>query len=183
MHSLLSSGGVLVDRQCTSSQYVARENGPLEAVHTLPPSHVDVLRALLPSGGQVDSASTNYLGGTSALWVASFNGHVGVVRALLSAGAQVDLENNQGFSPLYVACRRGHLEVACTLLSAGAQVNLGDGEGATPLLTACFLRRCMSACYCSAECQAKHWREGSHKEACPRLRDIRARRKAAGGRG
>ena len=41
--------------------------------------------------------------------------------------------------------------------------------------------RCMSVRYCSAECQAKHWREGGHKEACPRLRDIRVRRKATGG--
>ena len=41
--------------------------------------------------------------------------------------------------------------------------------------------RCLSVRYCSAECQAKHWLEGGHKDACPRLRDIRAKRKAVGG--
>ena len=55
----------------------------------------------------------------------------------------------------------------------------GGAPSAGAKLHACG--RCMSVRYCSAECQAKHWREGCHKEACPRLRDIRARKKAAAG--
>ena len=55
----------------------------------------------------------------------------------------------------------------------------GGAPSAGAKLQACG--RCMSIRYCSAERQEKHWREGGHKEACPRLRDIRARKKAVGG--
>ena len=40
--------------------------------------------------------------------------------------------------------------------------------------------RCRSVRYCTAECQAKHWGEGGHKEACPQLREARERRKGPG---
>ena len=67
--------------------------------------------------------------------------------------------------------------------SRSESVHVCAGCGAAPSagtkLQACG--RCLSVRYCSSECQAKHWREGGHKEACPWLRDIRARSKAAGG--
>ena len=65
---------------------------------------------------------------------------------------------------------------------AAGRLRVCAGCGGAPPAGAklCACGRCMSARYCSTECQVKHWRVGGHKEACPRLRDIRARRKAAG---
>ena len=48
-----------------------------------------------------------------------------------------------------------------------------------PKLKACG--RCMSARYCSLECQRAHWSRGGHKEACPHLREARERRKGGEG--
>ena len=113
------------------------------------------------------------------------------------AAAMVDpahgLEHNKpAGSQLKHGSGAGSLEGSPSYLLAGGGGSLSSragsehvcaGCGGTPSagakLQACG--RCMSVHYCSAECQAKHWREGGHKEACPRLRDIRARCKAGGG--
>ena len=79
VHFLLSSGGVLVDRQCNkgaSALWVACLNG-----------HLEVVRALLSAGAKVDLLSLEEM---SPLHLACQNGHLEVVRALLSSGAQVD---------------------------------------------------------------------------------------------
>ena len=51
-------------------------------------------------------------------------------------------------------------------------------SGGVPKLKACG--RCMSARYCSQECQKKHWAEGGHKEACPQLREKREKMTGCG---
>ena len=116
VRSLLTSGRVLVDRQCNqgaSPLHVACQNG-----------HLEVVRSLLSAGALVDLTSAD---GTSPLWAASHGGHVGVVRALLSSGAQVDLVSScygGGTLALLVASFIGHVDAVRTLLSAGARVDL-----------------------------------------------------------
>ena len=63
--------------------------------------------------------------------------------------------------------------------SVRACAGCGGAPSAGARLQACG--RCLSVRYCFTECQAKHWREGGHKEACPRLRDTWMRSKAARG--
>lgn len=109
VHSLLSSGEVLIDRHCNqggSPLFTACQHGQLE-----------VVRTLLSAGALVDLTTPD---GISALWTACQHGHLEVVRPLLSAGALVDLAHVVGGTPLYKACQNGHLEVARALLSAGA---------------------------------------------------------------
>ena len=102
--------------------------------------HVEVARALLSAGAQVDligsdQTSTLWADHTSPLWVASAGGHLEVVRALLSAGAQVDLVSGRWncSTPLWRACKHGHAEVALELLSSGAQLCLPGQEGRSAL--------------------------------------------------
>ena len=89
--------------------------------------HVEVVRALLPTGASVDLLGD---GGSPPLHCASCSGHVEAVRALLSAGASVDLVRAcDGTSPLFIACQAGHQDVILELLPAvcGGERGLGPG--------------------------------------------------------
>lgn len=44
----------------------------------------------------------------------------------------------------------------------------GAGDGAVDVKLLCCAR-CKVAAYCSKSCQQKHWKEGGHKQECPKL--------------
>ena len=90
-------------------------------------------------------------------------------------GGACPLQGNPGYLPAEGGSSSGRAG------SVRVCADCGGAPSAGAKLRACG--HCMSVRYCSAACQAEHWREGGHKEACPRLRDIRARKKAAEGSG
>ena len=81
--------------------------------------HVELVRALLSAGAQVDYPGED---GHSPLCLATDEGHVEVVRTLLSAGA-LALEEDGGHEALFGGCSCGNMELVRTLLAAGARVD------------------------------------------------------------
>ena len=170
--SQLSAGDSvdLQDFHCASPLYVACQNG-----------HVEAACALLSAGANADLRCK--LGG-SPLLVACLQGHAEAARALLSAGARADLRDINGATPLDLLPTALHPEMERLVQRVREKRTLsscaccGGAPSAGAKLLACG--RCMSVRYCSAVCQAKHWREGGHKGACPWLRNSRAR-SATGG--
>ena len=117
--------------------------------------------------------------GDTAVDSAHGRDHTKLAGSQLQPGSQNGAACSLGGSPGYLPAVGGGSS------SRAGSVRVCAGCGDTPSTGAKLQahRPCMSVRYCSAECQAKHWREGGHKEACPRLHDIRARKRAAGGGG
>ena len=93
--------------------------------------NVEVVRALLEAGADVNKSSTdNEYSHTPLSW-ASSEGRVEVVRALLEAGADVNKRNSYGRTPLYLALKvyvmaleqykQDKAKIAALLREAGAQ--------------------------------------------------------------
>ena len=92
--------------------------------------HLEVVRLLLESGADKDTAGTN---SWTALHFAALNGHFQVVRLLLEAGADKDAADTGGWTALRIAAEEGHLEVVRLLLEAGADKDAADTDGDTAL--------------------------------------------------
>jgi ankyrin repeat protein len=91
--------------------------------------NVDVLRALVDSGADVDAPSDS---GLTALMFAAREGNLPGARFLLAAGAGPNHVSTDGITPLLMATVRGHWEVAGLLLEHGADPN-DASAGYTPL--------------------------------------------------
>jgi len=61
--------------------------------------------------------NSTLLNGTTALYMACYNGNLEVVRLFIERGANVNQPNNDGFTPLDIAREKGHTEVAKLLLA------------------------------------------------------------------
>ena len=126
--------------------------------------HVDIVRALLDGGADVNkankdgatplSASTNHSSaeialilldaganpnaknkdGGTALMSAAKQGHSEVAKVLLDAGANPDMVRKKGWTALLLASKFGFLEVVKVLLAAGANTNMALDNGATALM-------------------------------------------------
>lgn len=89
-----------------SCLYVAAQNG-----------HIDICRALLHAGANVDLARNTK---ASPLFIATQQNNLDIMRLLLQHGAHVDSQNEQGCSPYVLACYLGFADAALMLLDAGA---------------------------------------------------------------
>ena len=75
--------------------------------------------------------------GSTALWLATFNGHAETVRVLLSKGANPNLPKGDGWNPLTHAALNGYTDVVEALLSS-KEINLDYqiNDGSTALFVA-----------------------------------------------
>jgi ankyrin repeat protein len=72
-----------------------------------------------------------YMGGFTALMMASQFGHAEVVKLLLDRGAKLDLQVSGGPTALLIASAHGNTEVVKLLLENGANPDLKTIEGKT----------------------------------------------------
>ena len=107
--------------------------GVTALINTSAQGHVEVVRALLAAGAEVNAADN---AGKSALIWASYKGRVEIVRAMLAAGAGVDAATDLGYTALINASDKGHVEVVRVLLAAGAGVDAASNAGDTALMWA-----------------------------------------------
>lgn len=89
----------------------------------------DVEQAL-QSGADINAKDSN---GSTALYLAAFNGYIAIVKLLADSGANVHEPNNNGRSPLCIAVMSGHIEIVKLLLNSGANINEQDNNGRSPL--------------------------------------------------
>lgn len=92
--------------------------------------HLDVARALLELGADVDAADVN---GATALWVATHKGSTELTALLLDRQASVDAANGKGVTLLCVASYTDHVDVMRLLLMHQANVNAVASSGSAPL--------------------------------------------------
>lgn len=118
--------------------------------------HVDVIRALIGAGANVDLHSDRFdapephpdrlrggfaypripRGRLTALHFAARQGKLEAARALVDAGADLDAVDEDGADALILATLNGHLDLAGMLLEAGANPNVADSYGRTTLFAA-----------------------------------------------
>lgn len=99
------------------------------------PKGLTMVRELLAAHADVDG---NFLGGDTALGIASSTGNVEVVQALLAAHSwvNVNIQQHDGKTPLMKASARGRADVVRLLLAAKADVSAVDNDGKTALMLA-----------------------------------------------
>ena len=83
-------------------------------------------------------------------------------------GGEGSFSEGYGGPPVKGGSISGRLERVCAMCG-------GPPSAAGDKLKACGA--CISAHYCSPECQKQHWGEGGHKQACLQLQERRERRK------
>jgi ankyrin repeat protein len=88
-------------------------------------NRVDIARALISSGADVNRVSAFPVAGTTALHLASSidQGDDRMVKLLLAAGARVDLRNQEGLTPLEVAERAHNAHLIPALRAAASQAH------------------------------------------------------------
>ena len=108
---------------------------------------VDVAKALIEAGADVNARNVNYEGDAdnSPLHLAIHAGHGDLARLLIEAGADVQAGNHAGNPPVQVAAFAGLPEVITLLVEAGAPVNVHDQVGDTPLHDAALQGRVEAA--------------------------------------
>ena len=106
--------------------------GPSEIVEAARNGELEVVRALIESGGDVNAAQGD---GMTALHWAAEHGDAGMAMVLVEAGANLEAGTRIGsYTPLHVASKRGNGAVGRLLIEAGASVNVATtNSGATPL--------------------------------------------------
>jgi len=108
---------------------VPRYEGRPPLFHAATFGYVDVARALIDKGAQVDYADRS---GLTPLMVAALGGPPELVELLLERGASVDVSAG-GATPLTEATRKGDPLVLRALLDAGADPNAPMSDGSAPL--------------------------------------------------
>ena len=157
------------------------ENGFTALLVAAEAGHLQVLEFLLSAGANVSHVTAD---GMPALYIASQNGHLEVVKLLLVNGADIHQATAHGLNSLHIATSNGHNDVADYLMKKGAEFEVRGTYskackwccGASDVRTK-LCNQCMTAFYCSAECQMKDWKEGgekSHKVQCARLKEQKA---------
>jgi hypothetical protein len=73
---------------------------------------VDVVKALVAAGANVDAAMPN---DATSLFIACQNGHVNVVNALIAAGANIFARMIFGSTPLSIAYDNENYDIVCLL--------------------------------------------------------------------
>ena len=109
----------------------AQVNGLTPLMTAARTGNIDVVRALVSSGADVNAA-TAATRETALMWAAA-EGRVDIVRLLANSGADVHPQPRQAFSPLIAAARNGDIETAKVLLAAAAEVNGAGSDGSHPL--------------------------------------------------
>ncbi|CAN0103727.1 unnamed protein product [Scytosiphon promiscuus] len=93
--------------------------------------HLDVLKAMIEHGADVDAASPN---GRTALIYAVSQNKVGAIDVLVGAGAKLAARDVVGRAALHHAAHRPrHFEAALCLLNLGAEANALTNLGQAPL--------------------------------------------------
>ena len=106
---------------------------PLMAAVQTRRSSVEVVRALIAKGADVNTRGTAMTGGTPLSWAAGPFSNPEIVAALLAANADVNQANNTGMTPLMWAARYGAPATVKMLLDAGADVTATNKRGQTSL--------------------------------------------------
>eukprot|EP00618_Florenciella_parvula_P035751 CAMPEP_0119472470 /NCGR_PEP_ID=MMETSP1344-20130328/4520_1 /TAXON_ID=236787 /ORGANISM="Florenciella parvula, Strain CCMP2471" /LENGTH=590 /DNA_ID=CAMNT_0007505425 /DNA_START=117 /DNA_END=1891 /DNA_ORIENTATION=- len=97
--------------------------------------HVEVVRALLEAGADVNQARTD--DGTTLCYIAAQTGHVEVVRALIEAGADVNqARTDNGATPCYVAAYKSRTAIVELLHLFGANIDTRNNNRQTSLWVA-----------------------------------------------
>ena len=99
-----------------------------ELIEASKQGHVDCVRALIKSGGDVNKGDVNRYrtrraGGKTALMHAAGNGHHQCVEVLLEAGADVNVVDSNNETALLLAVEQGQDICVDKLIKAGADVN------------------------------------------------------------
>eukprot|EP00163_Fabomonas_tropica_P029901 TRINITY_DN6583_c0_g3_i1.p1 TRINITY_DN6583_c0_g3~~TRINITY_DN6583_c0_g3_i1.p1 ORF type:complete len:130 (-),score=9.10 TRINITY_DN6583_c0_g3_i1:91-480(-) len=80
---------------------------------------VDVVKALISHGADVDIQESPALDGSYPLHLAVRGGHVSTVTLLLHNDADPSTQDKYGFTPLHLAARFGHEKLVSMLLQHG----------------------------------------------------------------
>ncbi|KAK0043240.1 ankyrin repeat and death domain-containing protein 1A, partial [Biomphalaria pfeifferi] len=95
--------------------------------------HIDVLKALLMQGVEVDDRDVE---GKTALHLAAEAGHKEAVDLLLDYTANPNSETIKEFTPLHLAAMEGHTEMCKSLVKYGCNTNAQNYQGNTALFLA-----------------------------------------------
>ena len=106
---------------------------PLLAAVQTRRSSVEVVRALIAKGADVNTRGTAMSGGTPLSWAAGPFNNPEIVAALVAANADVNQANDTGMTPLMWAARYGAPVTVKMLLDAGADVTATNKLGQTSL--------------------------------------------------
>jgi len=106
--------------------------GATPLVRAAESGEIEVVRALVDSGAQVDEPCSCETA-ESPLWAAIVAGRSEVAAYLLDQGADPNLPAAHAVTPLHAAVIRGAEDLARTLLERGADPNARDSGGRTPV--------------------------------------------------
>ena len=99
---------------------------------------IDVVRACLDRGADINLKRGSYCDDKTPLFVACQYDHLEVVEFLLARGALHQITGLSLLTPLHVACTSGHSRIVRRLLQVDTNVNC-DGSGTTPITVAASL--------------------------------------------
>lgn len=92
-------------------------------------------------GAPPDPGGDSFMGGLTALLLASRDGHLEAVQALVEGGANVNqVSASEQSSPMVIAIANGHYTVGKYLLDRGANPNIANLDGLTPLYATVNMR-------------------------------------------
>jgi len=98
---------------------------------------IDVVRACLDRGADINLIRGSYCDNKTPLFVACDYDHLELVELLLARGASHQIPDARSlWTPLHVACAKGYVRVARRLLQVDTDVNHQDINGSTPLSSA-----------------------------------------------
>ncbi len=112
---------------------VQDERGTNALMRALYGQHIDVARALIDKGADVNARRKD---GATVLRAAAHAGRLDFVELLLARGANPDFQDDSGDSALMRAAYRGDATMAKALLAKGATPNLRTKWGSTALMNA-----------------------------------------------
>jgi len=108
---------------------IRNENGQTPLYWACERKNLDIIRAVIERGADVNSAEQNAF---TPLHLATFLGNVDVMKVLLENGARVDVATNTGATPLHLAAKNGNIQTVTLLLDQGADANTPDSKGQRP---------------------------------------------------